>query len=94
MKNLYISIFFFFLFSSFKSKSLPFFFFLISFFLIISCGKDSTKPDTVTFSGTVTLEGQTDHSGVKVSLYKPVELDTALVRINQQYPNIDRKSVV
>jgi hypothetical protein len=68
----------------------PFFFFLFSFFffLFLSCNKDSTKPETVTFSGTVTLEGRTDYSGVKVSLYKPVELDTALVRINQQYPNI------
>ncbi|MCP4413710.1 MAG: hypothetical protein GY808_14210, partial [Gammaproteobacteria bacterium] len=37
---------------------------------------------------TVTLEGETDHSGVKVALYRPVVLDTALVRINQQYPNI------
>ncbi|GAB4379218.1 MAG: hypothetical protein Kow0042_28370 [Calditrichia bacterium] len=56
--------------------------------LFLSCSKESTKPETVTFSGKVTLEGRTDHSGVKVSLYKPVALDTALVRINQQYPNI------
>jgi len=56
--------------------------------LLLTCSKNSTQPETVTFSGTVTLEGRSDHSGVKVSLYKPVELDTALVRINQQYPNI------
>ncbi len=60
----------------------------LSSLIFLSCSKDSTKPETVTFSGTVTLEGKTDHSGVKVSLYKPVVLDTALVRINQQYPNI------
>lgn len=61
---------------------------LSSCFLLLTCSKNSTKPETVTFSGTVTLKGRTDHSGVKVSLYKPVELDTALLRINQQYPNI------
>ena len=64
---------------------------LVSF--IFSSCKESTKPETVTFSGTVTLESESDYSpigagGVKVSLYKPVELDTALVRINQQYPQI------
>ncbi len=61
---------------------------ILSSCLLISCSKNSTQPETVTFSGTVTLEGRTDHSGVKVSLYRPVELDTALVRINQQYPQI------
>lgn len=65
-----------------------FVFCLLSFVLWLSCGKNSTSPQTVTFSGKVTLEGETDHSGVTVSLYKPVELDTALVRINRQYPNI------
>ena len=56
--------------------------------LLVLCSKDSTKPEMVTFSGTVTLEGKTDYNGVTVSLYQPVVLDTALVRINQQYPNI------
>lgn len=66
------------------------FFLLFSFVLINSCS-DSTSTsssDTVTFSGTVTLEGETVHSGVTISLYETVELDTALMRINQQYPNI------
>jgi len=61
---------------------------LFSFFLVLFSCNESTKPETVTFSGTVALEGETDFSEVKVSLYKPVELDTALVRVNQQYPNI------
>lgn len=63
---------------------------LSSLILISSCSKKGTDPgeETVTFSGKITLEGQTDHSGVTIALYKPVELDTALVRINQQYPNI------
>lgn len=64
-------------------------FFLFPFsFLLVSCSSTTETDEGVTFSGTVTLEGETDYSGVKISLYKPVELDTALVRINQEYPNI------
>ncbi|MFC2088720.1 hypothetical protein ACFLSX_03885, partial [Calditrichota bacterium] len=62
--------------------------FFLALFSFFSCSKSPSENETVVFSGTVTLEGMQDHSGVKVSLYKPVELDTALVRINQQYPNI------
>ncbi len=54
----------------------------------LRCSETGTGNEKVTFSGTVTLEGQTDYSGVKVSLYAPVKLDTALERINQQYPAI------
>lgn len=61
---------------------------ILSYLILFSC-EESTKPETVTFSGTVTLEGEIDHAGAKVSLYKPVELDTALVRINQQCSQID-----
>jgi hypothetical protein len=67
------------------------FFFLIfsSCILFIKCSQSTNdNDDLVSFTGIVTLEGETDYSAVKVSLYKPVELDTALVRINQQYPNI------
>jgi hypothetical protein len=56
---------------------------------LLSCNNSTDpKEDLVTFSGTVTLEDTTDFSGVTVSLYAPVELDTALARINQEYPNI------
>ena len=67
-----------------------FLFFLLFFvFLFFFCSKDSTNNnDTITISpkgqaltgqaGTVTLEGRSDYSGVKVSLYKPVQLDTRL----------------
>lgn len=74
--------------------------FLLSFVIcllsfLFSCSSP-TANNKVTFSGTVTLEDTTDYfptetsgqAGVTVSLYKPVVLDTALVRINQQYPNI------
>jgi hypothetical protein len=81
---------------------LSFFLILNSYFLLTSCS-DPSSNNKVTFSGTVTLAPEgvpdgkdtTDYSGVTVSLYEPVELDpsigrtgTALVRINQHYPNI------
>ncbi len=61
--------------------------FLFSFFLT-TCSTSTNSDKQVVFSGTVTLEGESDFSGVTVSLYNLVELDTALVRINQDYPNI------
>jgi hypothetical protein len=72
---------------------LPFFLLIFSFFLFWGCSKNGTdgNDNTVTVSGKVTLEEQSDHSGVKVSLYKPVELDPELVAVNQQYPNIGIK---
>ena len=56
--------------------------------LVGACSENSTGNDTVTMSGTVTLEGQSDHSGITVSIYRPVELDPEIVAINQEYPNI------
>ena len=62
---------------------------IFSFFIFSGCSQSPTETDEgITFSGTVTLEGETDYSGVTISLYEPVELDTALLRVNQQYPNI------
>jgi len=74
--------------TSLRTIILSFTLFLLTFdFFLLNCSKKPTEPDnTVTFSGKVTLEGQTDHSDVTIALYKPVELDTALVRINKQYP--------
>lgn len=61
-----------------------------SLILLPSCSKNSSdsNDNTITVSGKVTLEGQSDHSGVTVRLYKPVTLDPELAAINQQYPNI------
>ncbi len=72
-----------------KFLYLSFILFPLSFFLL-SCGDSGTGSNngSTSISGRVMLEGQSDHSGVTVSLYAPMELDTALVRINQQYPNI------
>ena len=69
-----------------------------SYFLLFTCSF-LTNPDKTTVSGVVKLEGQTNHSGVKVSLYKLVDLDTTIVRINQQYPkywnpNITRNRIL
>ena len=61
---------------------------LISFFLILSCGNESTNPRTLTFNGTVSLEGETNYSGVKVGLYELIELDSTLAEINQRYPGV------
>ena len=56
---------------------------------ILSCSEPTSENDNkVTFSGTVTLEGKTDHSGVTVRLYELVELDTTIVQINQEYPGV------
>jgi len=68
----------------------------LSSLILFTCSSPNSSGDKVTFSpmknsgqaGTVTLEDTTDFSGVTVSLYEPVELDTALVRINEKYPNI------
>jgi len=80
-------------FSLFPFNFLLLFLLTFSFFLLGGCSKNGTESNdnTITVSGKVTLEGQSDHSGVTVRLYKPVTLDTALVRINQQYPNIGVK---
>ncbi len=59
--------------------------------------KSSTEPDpTGIISGTINLvddskvsEGyRTDNSGVTVAIYKLAELDTTIVRINEEHPNI------
>jgi len=57
--------------------------------LFAACSESGTGGDnTVTFSGTVTLQDETEHSGVTVALYEPAVLDTALQRLNQEYPGI------
>ena len=38
--------------------------------------------------GRVTLEGQTDHSGVRVSLYLSAQRDQKILDLNEKYPYI------
>ena len=61
-------------------------FFLFSFFflLIISC---TTQPETGSLSGTILLDGETDHSAIIVALYELTTLDPDIVAINQEYPH-------
>jgi len=56
--------------------------------LSLACTKQPTAPDTFSFSGTVHLEGQEDHSGVTVALYDLVELDTAVVLLQKEFPYV------
>jgi hypothetical protein len=60
-------------------------FFLPTILLFLACSKNPTKPESFSFSGTVHLEGQQDHSGVTVALYNLVELDTAVVRLQKEF---------
>jgi len=62
---------------------------LITIILLIHCTKlFNADPDEGTISGRVTLEEMSDHSGINVSLYESVELDTDILSINQEYPSI------
>lgn len=69
---------------------------LIVLILAFLCNSCSTNANKGTISGTVMLVNDTDnpslnpvdYAGVTVALYKTAELDTTLVRINQQYPQI------
>jgi len=62
--------------------------FALVLFAVFSCTKSPTDSRTGTLTGTVLLEGQTDHSGVTVALYKLAELDTTILRYNREYPNV------
>ena len=55
-------------------------------FLLCACVKTPTTPETGTLTGMVKLEGQQDHSGISVALYKLDELDTTILRYNREYP--------
>jgi len=55
---------------------------------VVSCSKSPTDSRTGTLTGTVLLEGQTNHSGITVALYKLAELDTTILRYNLEYPNV------
>ena len=73
--------------SVFSLFSLTFVFCLLSF-VLITCSNPSSSDNKVTFSGTITLEGQNDNSGVTVSLYKPVELDTAITHARDAHTGL------
>jgi len=74
---------------------LHFTFYIIIAFVMMSC-TSSTKPKTGSLSGRVILVNDTDDpsldpgdfSGVTVALYELAVLDTTILRINQEYPQI------
>lgn len=61
-----------------------------SFLFLIACSDNGTDPDEngQSFSGKITLEGQTDYSGVTVMLFNPVTIDTTLTNLNSRYPGV------
>ena len=62
--------------------------FPILILLLTSCSKSPTSTATGTLTGMVKLEGQQNHSGISVALYKLAELDTTILRYNREYPNV------
>ena len=70
-----------------NKKFIPFFCFLLSAFLIFAVASCSSPTETPkgSLTGTVSLEGQSDFSGIAVALYDLAYLDTTIVRINNQY---------
>ena len=59
----------------------------ILFFLLLSCSSPTETPKG-SLSGTVNLEGLSDHSNITVAIYDLAVLDPEIVSINQQYPHI------
>lgn len=70
--------------------------FLSSILLIVSACDSSTSPKTGTLIGRIVLMNDTgnpgidalDYGGIRVRLYSSVELDSTLLRLNAEYPNI------
>jgi len=69
-----------------KIKSIALFFITCSLF-IIGCDSN-TKTQKGVISGEITLEGQTDHSGITVMLYNADIVPEKLKEINNQYPQL------
>jgi len=55
--------------------------------LLLSC-TSTTGTSTGTLTGTVQLEGQSDHSGIVIGIYELAELDPDIVEANQKWPHI------
>ncbi len=56
-------------------------------FILASCSTPTETPKG-DLTGTVNLQGLSDHSGITITLYDLAYLDTTIVRINNQYPQI------
>ncbi len=72
-----------------KKLILLYCFFLFTFcFIVMTSCSTPTESSEGSLAGTVTLEGESDHSGITIALYNLAYLDTTIVRINTQYPQI------
>jgi len=56
-------------------------------FILVSCSSP-TESSKGSLTGTINLEGEADHSGITIALYNLAYLDTTIVRINNQYPQL------
>lgn len=70
-----------------KNHILQIAFYILLILTIFSCDT-STEVSKGSLTGTVSLEGQSDFSDITVALYDLAYLDTTIVRINNQYPQI------
>lgn len=60
---------------------------LLLVLMIFSC-EPETEVEKGTLSGTVSLENQTDNSGITIAIYNLAELDPEIVSVNNEYPHI------
>jgi parallel beta-helix repeat protein len=70
-----------------RKVHLPYFTFIIILLNLIGCSSPTEAPKG-NLTGMVNLEGLSDHSGITIALYDLAYLDTTIVRINNQYPQI------
>lgn len=61
---------------------------LLSLLLGATCTRQLTQPQTMTITGSAALQGAAEPSGITVSLYHAVELDSTLERLQQQFPTV------
>ena len=64
------------------------YFFLLSFFCFLISFCSNTGPQSGSLSGTINLEGQSDHSGIIIGIYELAELDPDIVEANTNWPHI------
>lgn len=79
---------------TFPLSLFPFFtaiIFILLVFIILSSCTSTTSSQTGNLSGTIQLEGETNHSNITVGIYELVTLDTTITRINAKYPHIGIK---
>lgn len=67
----------------------PIFFkiFIILLFYILAC-KNASSPSSARFFGNVKLEGNSNHEGIKISLYRVIEPDSTWLNLSAQYKQI------